>query len=46
MTPDVPAVNVNIVVDRSPLLEYLDEDYDKVVSPNGTTKYVECASDS
>lgn len=44
--PDIPTVNVDIVVDGSPLLEYLDEDDGKAVSSNSTTKYVECVSGS
>lgn len=42
--PDVPNVVVDIVVDETPLPEYLDEDDDESVTPNSTTKYVECKS--
>jgi hypothetical protein len=44
--PNVPHVVVDIVVDGKPLPEYLDEDDDKAVSSNSTTKYVECVSGS
>lgn len=44
--PNVPHVIVDIVVDGKPLPEYLDEDDDKAVSFNSTTKYVECKSGS
>jgi len=44
--PDVPNVVVDIVVDGDPLPEYLDEDDDEAVTPNSTTKYVECVSGS
>ncbi|KAG9551953.1 hypothetical protein KCU71_g14153, partial [Aureobasidium melanogenum] len=44
--PDVPHVAVDIVVDGLPLPEYLDEDDDDSVSPDSTTKYVECVSGS
>ncbi|KAI4721052.1 hypothetical protein E4T48_02746 [Aureobasidium sp. EXF-10727] len=44
--PDVPHVAVDIVVDGRPLPEYLDEDDDDSISPDSTTKYVECVSGS
>ncbi|KAI4841068.1 hypothetical protein E4T44_07866 [Aureobasidium sp. EXF-8845] len=44
--PDVPHVIVDILVDKNPLPEYLDEDDDESVSSKSITKYVECVSGS
>ncbi|KEQ73432.1 hypothetical protein M436DRAFT_46915 [Aureobasidium namibiae CBS 147.97] len=40
--PGIPHVIVDIAVDGNPLPEYLDEDDSESITPNSTTKYVEC----